>query len=236
VRVADKAELTLAGSLENDISPGRIRRISMTATNTGNLAGEFNLAADAPAGFAVRFLPAQLTLAPGASAPFVVEVNASAEQDDAPGVVITIAPTLAGRSAGQTDLVFRVARPLLSIESANSAAALREGDLLLVSAVILNSGNAAAEDVTVALMVGDQEVDRVVISRINAGARATATLSWLATFGGDVSVVLDPDGEVVQETRDSTTRSVSFASNGVPAPLPLLALLVAAVAMRRRRR
>lgn len=239
VEVRPLARVTFDGPASLHTSPGRAQLLSMTAVNTGNLEGNFTLSALAPEAWNVTFSPERVRLAPGASTPVVVALNASREAPDADYDVDLVA-RLDGAEAGRTPLPVSLARPLLFLSDVAGSGTVRAGELVLVSATVGNRGDIAAENVSVALVVDGAIVDRVVLNRIPINEEKVATLNWVATSRSkDVHVVLDPEEEIVQATRDDTVSTVAFGGRilPTPAPAPVLLLLTAAgAALLARRR
>lgn len=228
IDVRPLARVAFTGAAEATGPPGRPVTLSLVAENVGNLAGEFGFAADAPEGWSATFAPARARLAPGERVPVTLTLNAS--RDAASGAhEVGLLATLDGEPAGRTPLPTTLARPLLHLGEVRASGRPVAGETLLVSALVGNRGDLAADNVTVALLVDGEVVDQVVLSRIPVGQTGQATLTWLATHPpGDVRVLLDPAHEVVQDTRDETEAQVTFGTR-IPVPAPGLLALVAAV-------
>lgn len=241
VRTLPRVELRLPVATPDALalraSPGRAREVALVAVNTGNVPGEFALAADAPEGWDVAFAPARVTLAPGERAPVTLRLNVSGDAEDGRYDVALLA-LLGGAPAGRTPAPTTVARPEVFLSAVDATGRLRAGELVVVSATVGNRGDADAENVSVALAVDDRVVDRVTLQRVRVNESAVATLSWVATGrGGAVRVLLDPEQEIVQASRDETVATVEFGSLVPgPAPLALLAAVAALALLRRRRR
>lgn len=239
VDVQPTPRIALAGVSAIDLPPGRRHEVQLTATNTGNLAGAYAFAADAPAGWNVTFRPARAQLAPGASMPVTVVVNASRDAQDGPRA-LTLRSTLAGAPAGDSPLEITIARPDLALERVDASGSTRPGELVIVEASVRNSGSIAADNVSVVLLVDGDAVDQVVLNRIPVGEAKVATLSWTSTRRtSDLVVVVDPSDEIVQRSStDDDAADVVFANRLTPNPawLALAALAMAFALFGRRSR
>lgn len=238
IQVKSVAKLAFDALPELRTSPGKPTLVETTVTNVGNLEGAFAFAADAPAGWNVTFLPANATLGVGDAMPLRILVNASREAPDG-AFGLDVRASYAGAAAGHAALAGSLAKPLLSLSGVQTTGSPRSDPLVLVSASVANKGDIAAENVTVALLVDGVAVDKVVLARIPVNDTKVATLNWAPTGNPkDVHVVIDPQGDIVQATREQTDAQVSFAKTlGIPALAPLaLVGACGALALLLRRR
>ena len=225
----------LRGARDLGLTPGRPHEVALSAVNSGNVAGSFALAADAPDGWNVTLRPDRVTLDPGASAPVTLVLHAGRDAEDGPASV-TLRATLAGAPAGATPVAVTLARPDLRLEGVDASGSTAPGELVVVEASVLNTGAIAAENVTVALLVEGQAVDAVVLSRIPVGEAKVATLSWVSTKRtSDLRVVVDPANEIAQRTSVADDAAdVVFANKLTPAAPWLALAALALVALLRR--
>ena len=234
VAVRAVSRVVFDGAADLPLVPGRPVALSYVARNTGNVEGAFDLRAAAPSGWQATLSPARAELAPGDAVPVTLTLNATREAPDG-AAVVTLQSQAANAAPTPTPLRVQVARPQLSLGDVSATGALRAGELVLVSANIVNGGGIDATNVSIALVVDDRVVDRVTLSRIPVGSTSLATLSWVATQrGGDVRVVIDPEEEIALPSREDTEAEVQFASR-IPGPglLALVAILGVLARLRR---
>jgi uncharacterized membrane protein len=237
IQVLPTARLDVRAPADVRTSPGRPTQIEATVVNVGNLAGDFAFALDAPEGWNATVVPSHASLDVGATLPVRVLLNASRAAEDG-RFPARLAASFGGAAAGGANLSVAIARPLLALSGVQTTGTLANGDLVLVSAGVQNTGAIDAENVTVALVVDGAAVSKVVLERVPVDQTKVATLNWVATgTPKEVRVVIDPQGDVVQASRDHTEQVVTFASR-VPGPEPALFLALAislALVLRRRR-
>jgi len=230
IQVRQVARLLVEAPAALLTSPGKPTSLEGRVTNVGNLAGEFDLSAAAPQGWNATLVPARATLGVGDSLPLRLLLNASRDAADG-DFPVALQASFADGPAGGANVTTTLARPLLYLSSVQTTGTLSSGDLVLVSAAVGNKGAIAAENVTVALVVDGAAVDKVVLSRITVNDTKVATLNWVATGKPkEVRVVIDPQQDIVQSTRDNTQQVVTFGSRLTPAPGALAALAVACAA------
>lgn len=237
VNVRAISRIEFIGAKEISLTPGRPLDVAYLAKNTGNVEGTFDFSSLVPDGWNATFSPERARLAPGASIPVTLQLNATRDAPDGPDGMSLVATT-GSSPPSQTQLTLDVRRPQLSLASVSATGSLVSGELVLVTATIANAGGIQADNVSVALVVDGKVVDKVLLTRIPVGSNALATLSWVATQrGGDVKVVLDPDQEIEMPTRDATSQVVQFGSRlGTPGPgIGLLVLFAVGSSLMRRR-
>ncbi len=138
-----------------------------------------------------------------------------------------------GRSLATAPWTLRIGHPSLQAE-AMPAVDLLQGRAYRIR--VSNTGDAPAYNVTLELIQSGKVVDRFQVAQILPGASHVAALVGPAGTGLEVEVTAahDPQGRLIAAVLP--TQDVAGRSQGLPSlPLPVLALALAALAMRRGR-
>lgn len=195
-------------------SAGGTLRFTGLVSNWGNNLDRVTLESQAQTGWTVSVEPTAVSLGRGTSANMVVLVTAPATLRGS-GVVIV---NVTARSQGITnfttrELTIRYDTAELSVDRDNLTMDVSEpvaGQVVSVSATVVNGGLGDAEDLVVALLVDDEEVTRTVLPFLAAGDRVVVMLGWTSTPGFHrIVAYADVDDSIDENDEDDNWASIN---------------------------
>lgn len=142
-----------------------------------------------------------------------------------------------GRDAGNATVSLIAEAAPLSLGAVRIPAGSPDrGDLYPVTVTINNGGNVPVRNLTLALREGERTIASTTLERVRAAAQVPVTIEWVPdedTDLADLTVVLDPEGRILQDKADDTIRLEERSD--APLPGPLLLLLVSLILPARLR-
>lgn len=236
VRVLETARLD-AGALEQTVvPPGVPTNLTTTIQNLGNVPANTTLDIDAPEGWQASTDPAQVNLAPLASERVRLTIVPADDATEPTTLTLRAGTEPGAKALAEAPTV--PTRPALALLEASAVEAGE--DLAAVRGVLVNEANVTIENVTVAMVSGDEVLGKTVVERIPPQlSRVVVVTAPAGDASGTVGLVVDPHERFVEDDRSDNAQEVTLLAERAEAPVPswtvLLSAVVAAGVLRWRR-